>query len=194
VDESQILLLVLVAAVAIIALLIWLAMRKRRSTLLRDRFGDEYDRTVKQHGRRGPAEAALQERTKRVAQLDIRALTPQERTAFTQEWAEVKAVFVDSPPEAVLHADRMVAQMMVARGYPMADFDRRYEDLSVGHGDVARHYRAGHEITLRQGRGEAGTEDLRQAMKHYEALFDHLVGDVSDTVKHRPITRQAQTQ
>jgi hypothetical protein len=194
VDESEILLLVLVAAVAIIALLIWSAMRKRRSTLLRDRFGDEYDRTVKQHGRRGPAEAALQERTKRVAQLDIRPLTPQERTAFTQEWTEVKAVFVDSPPEAVLHADRMVAQMMAARGYPMADFDRRYEDLSVDHGDVARHYRAGHDITLRQGRGEAGTEDLRQAMKHYEALFDHLVSDVSDAVKHRPITRQAQAQ
>jgi hypothetical protein len=82
---------------------------------------------------------------------------------------------------------------MAARGYPMADFDRRYEDLSVDHADVARHYRAGHDITLKQGRGEAGTEDLRQAMKHYETLFDHLISDISDTVKHRPITRQAQT-
>ena len=176
-EQSEVLIFVLVAVVAVIALLIWAAMRKRRSTMLRDRFGAEYDRTVKVHGKRRPAEAALQERTKRVARLNLRSLTSQERTAFAQEWTEVKAVFVDSPPEAVLHADRMVATMMVARGYPMADFDRRFEDLTVQHGEIARHYRAGHDIAMRQGKGEAGTEDLRQAMKHYEALFDDLIGD-----------------
>jgi hypothetical protein len=193
-DQSQVLPIILIVVVVLIAIAIWAMTRKRRSAELRDKFGDEYDRTVQEHGKRAPAEAALHEREKRVAALDIRPLTPQERTDFTQEWTEVKAVFVDSPPEAVLHADRMVAKMMAARGYPMADFDRRYEDLTVDHADVARHYRAGHDIAAKQGRGEAGTEDLRQAMKHYEALFDHMLNDVSDTVEHRPITAPAQRQ
>ena len=121
----------------------------------------------------------LEEREERVAKLDIRPLTAQERGDFSREWREVKAVFVDSPVEAVHHADRLLATIMRTRGYPMADFDRRYEDLTVDHGEVARHYRDGHEITLRHERGQASTEDLRQAMIHFEALFDDLVNEVA---------------
>jgi len=192
-EQSTVFILILIAVVIAAAILIWLAMRRRRTHSLRDRFGDEYDRTVGTHGNRGKAEADLEARQKRVASLDIRPLSPQERSEFGREWTEVKSVFVDSPPEAVLHADRMLAKMMATRGYPMADFDRRYEDLTVDHGEEARHYRAGHDLAERSMRGEASTEDLRQAMKHYEALFDHLVSDISDTVQHRPVTRPAQT-
>lgn len=191
-EQGEIVILVLVGLVLLAAILIWLAMRRRKSAVLQEKFGDEYHRTVDTVGSRSKAEADLQARAKRVAGLDIRPLTPEERSSFTTEWQEVKAVFVDSPPEAVLHADRMLANMMSTRGYPMADFDRRFEDLSVDHGEEARHYRAGHDLAQRSTRGEATTEDLRQAMKHYEALFDHLVSDLSDTVKHRPITRPAQ--
>ncbi len=182
--------LALIAVVIIAAIMIIVAMRSRRTHALQDRFGEEYDRTLHEHGKsRAKAEAALHEREKRVAELDIRPLTPEERGAFTKEWNEVKAVFVDSPPEAVLHADRLTAQMLAARGSPMADFNRRYEDVTVQHGEIARHYRAGHDIVQRQGKGQASTEDLRQAMKHYEMLFENLVADISDTVKHRPVTR-----
>src|SRR5690606_37682329 len=81
--------------------------------------------------------------------------------------------------------------IMTARGFPMGDFDRRYEDLTVDHGEVARHYREGHDIVLRDGRGEASTEDLRQAMIHFEALFDDLVNEVTGVDKTRPVTRAA---
>ena len=191
-QSNEIVILTVIAIGLIAAIVIWLAFRRRHSNALRERFGDEYDRTVEARGGRGAAERDLEAREKRVAKLDIRPLTPPERERFTAEWHEVKAVFVDSPAEAVLHADRLLAQMMKTRGYPMADFSRRYEDLTVDHGDVARHYRHGHDLALRQERGEASTEDLRQAMKHYETLFDDLVSDFSDTVEHRPITRQAQ--
>ncbi len=191
-EQSTLFILILIGVVILAMIIVWLTMQRRRSDALKNRFGDEYDRTVGTHGNRSKAEADLEARTKRVATLDIRPLSPQERSEFTTEWSEVKAVFVDSPPEAVLHADRMLAKMMATRGYPMADFDRRYEDLSVDHAEEARHYRAGHELSERSTRGDATTEDLRQAMKHYEALFDHLVSDVSDTVKSRPITRPAQ--
>lgn len=173
-SEIVILVLVFVVIVVVAMALIWLAMRRRNTRILQTRFGPEYDRTLREMGRRGPAEAALEERARRVAELEIRPLTVQERKLFSDEWHEVKAVFVDSPPEAVLHADRLLARMMQTRGYPMGDFDRRYEDLSVDHAEVARHYRAGHDIAERQARGTATTEDLRQAMKHYEGLFDGL--------------------
>jgi hypothetical protein len=190
-SQGEIVILVLIGLVVLVAVAIWLTFRRRRSEKLRARYGDEYDRTVEVAGGRGPAEANLAAREKRVRELDIRPLAAGERQEFTAEWHEVKAVFVDSPAEAVLHADRMLTRMMQARGFPMGDFDRRYEDLTVHHADVARHYRAGNEIALRQNRGEATTEELRQAMKHYEALFDHMVSDVSDTVKTRPITAPA---
>jgi hypothetical protein len=142
--------LVIIAAVLVVALLAWYLMSQRRSNKLRDRFGDEYDRTVEDVGKRGKAEAALLEREKRVKSLAIHPLTFSERARFSEEWIEVKSLFVDSPAEATLHADRLLTNMMQARGYPMADFDRRYEDLTVDHAEVARHYREGNLLAQRQ--------------------------------------------
>ena len=193
-SEGGIFIAILVGLVLLVAIAIWLTMRRRRSDTLRARYGDEYDRTLSATGGRGAAEANLAEREKRVAALDIRPLTPEEREHFSGEWQEVKSVFVDSPAEAVLHADRMLTRMLQTRGFPMADFDRRYEDLTVDHAETARHYRAGNEIAMRQNRGEASTEDLRQAMKHYETLFEDMVRDVSDTVTTRPVTSTATRQ
>ncbi len=190
-SQSEILIAVLIGLILLVIIAIWLTVQRRRSDALRARYGDEYERTLEASGGRGPAEANLVARERRVKELDIRPLTTGERDGFATEWHEVKAVFVDSPAEAVLHADRMLTKMMQARGFPMADFDRRYEDLTVHHPETARHYRAGNEITLRQNRGEATTEELRQAMKHYETLFDHLVSDVSDPVETRPATAPA---
>ena len=186
-DVTETVLLIIVV-LAIAAVIFWLFMRRKRSDALRERFGDEYDRTIAVRGARSKAEADLEEREKRVARLDIRSLTQEERAGFSEEWAEVKAVFVDSPAEAVLHAERLLAKMMQTRGYPMADFERRYEDLTVDHGEVARHYRDGRALTARQKRGEASTEDLRQAMKHYEVLFDELVRDVVDAPRQQRLS------
>src|SRR5690606_27917424 len=139
-QQNEILILALIGIALVAGLVIWMAMRRRHTTALRDKFGDEYDRTLEEEGKRGAAEAALEEREKRVARLDIRPLTSQQRGDFSREWREVKAVFVDSPVEAVHHADRLLTTIMKTRGFPMADFDRRYEDLTVDHGEVARHY------------------------------------------------------
>ena len=179
-NSGEIMILVLVGVVILIVIAIWMAMRRRRTENLRADFGDEYDRTLDAKGDRAAAEADLADRKKRVDALDIRPLTVDERDTFAAEWHEVKAVFVDSPVESVLHADRLLAKMMSTRGFPMADFERRYEDLTVNHSDIARHYRTGHDVVVAQGNGNASTEDLRQAMKHYEALYDHLVSEVEE--------------
>ena len=192
-QSSTVSMLLAIAAVVALALILWAVLRGRRTTHLRERFGEEYDRTVEEQGRRAAAEADLQAREERVAQLDIRPLGAEERQAAITEWREVKGVFVDSPVEAVHHADRLLASIMKARGYPMADFDRRYEDLTVDHGEVALHYREGHEITERHRLGEASTEDLRQAMIHFEALFDDLVNEPAHDAEARPIRSRTPT-
>jgi hypothetical protein len=178
---------VLIGVVIVVALAAYFIFRNRRTAALRDTFGDEYDRTLDDAGSRAKAEAALHERQERVAKLDIRPLDERERSEFARDWRNTKAVFVDSPVEAVHHADRLLADIMQARGYPMANFDRRYEDLTVDHGEVARHYREGHDVVLRHGKGQASTEDLRQAMIHFEALFDDLVNEVSGEVDDPPV-------
>ena len=178
---------VAIGVVVIVALAAWFIFRNRRTAALRDTFGDEYDRTLDTAGGRAKAEAALEDRQERVSKLDIRPLNERERVEFSREWRDVKAVFVDSPVEAVHHADRLLGTIMTARGYPMADFDRRFEDLTVDHGEVARHYREGHDIVLRHGRGQSSTEDLRQAMIHFEALFDDLVNEVPEDTDARPV-------
>jgi hypothetical protein len=193
-ESTNITAFIAIAAVIVLAILIWGFVKRRRTQTLRERFGDEYDRTVEEQGKRGKAEAMLEEREERVAKLDIRPLSPPERDAAITEWREVKAVFVDSPVEAVHHADRLLASIMTARGYPMADFDRRYEDLTVDHGEVARHYRDGHEMTLRHERGQASTEDLRQAMIHFEALFDDLVNEVAHDDAAQPVRSRTRAQ
>ena len=185
---------VLIGVVVIVALAAWFIYRQRRTAALRDHFGAEYDRTLDTAGGKAKAEAALKEREERVAKLDIRPLDERQRVEFSREWRDVKAVFVDSPVEAVHHADRLLGTIMTARGYPMADFDRRYEDLTVDHGEVARHYREGHDIVLRHGRGQASTEDLRQAMIHFEALFDDLVNEVPEDSEARPVKGRERTQ
>ena len=169
---------IVVAVVVVAALIIAgiVSSRRRRSEHLKDRFGREYDRTLEAAGDRSKAEADLQEREKRVEKLDIRPLEPDERREFLDRWSDVQARFVDDPARAVAFADALLGDVMKARGYPVSDFEQRAGDISVDHPVVVEHYHKAHEIAVRHGRGEASAEDLRQAMIHYRALFDNLVG------------------
>jgi hypothetical protein len=64
---------------------------------------------------------------------------------------------------------------MRARGYPVGDFEQRAADISVDHPIVVENYRAARAIALANERGEAGTEELRQAIVHYRVLFEDLL-------------------
>lgn len=109
--------------------------------------------------------------------LSIRPLEPADRARFTQSWQNVQAEFVDDPEGSIGHADALLAEVMSARGYPVSNFEQMSADISVDHPDVVQNYRAAHEIALRHERGNADTEDLRQAMIHYRSLFEELVDD-----------------
>ncbi|WP_194955753.1 hypothetical protein [Tsuneonella amylolytica] len=191
-QPDQTTVIVIVAAILVAALILWFLYRSRRTAALRERFGeDEYDRTLEARGARGKAEDDLLAREKRHAKLDLRPLGPDERRRFTDDWHAAKHRFVDDPAKAVLDADRVIGGVMGARGYPVDDFDARYESLTVDHGEVARHYRAGHDIALAQTNGTATTEDLRQAMIHYEELFSNLAQEGPERPEGA-VSRQAQ--
>ena len=170
---------IVLAAVVIVAIavLVWLYVRKGRSTTadLRRKFGPEYELAVKQHGSERKAEAKLADRESRVEKLNIRDLDPMERERFSERWESVQSRFVDSPKGAVAEADDLVSSLMKTRGYPVSDFDQRAADISVAHPRVVENYRSAHEIALRVGKNAATTEDLRTAMIHYRSLFEELV-------------------
>jgi hypothetical protein len=172
--QPEIIVLIILAAVVLIAVAIVLAVR-RRSERLRERFGPEYDRTVEQAGGRRSAESELAARQRRVDSLDIRPLDLEARDEFARQWRDAQARFVDEPAQAVAIADRLVAEVMRERGYPVEDFEQREADISVDHPRVVQNYRAGHALSMAAQQGRAGTEDLRQAMVHYRSLFEELL-------------------
>ncbi|MBG0817546.1 hypothetical protein [Planomonospora sp. ID82291] len=165
---------VVVAVVAIIAVG-YAVLRQRRRHRLRDRFGPEYDRTVRERENRREAEQELLAREQRFDSLDIRPLTSEARQAYAKKWTEVQERFVDAPGFSVTEADHLVTSVMADRGYPTDDFEQRIADLSVAHGRTLDHYRKAHEISGRAVRQAASTEELRQAMVHYRALFEELL-------------------
>ena len=167
--------LVVVAALALLALGVWSFQRRKQSDRLKERFGPEYGRAVGDLGSRAKAEAELKARESRVDQLRLVALSPAEATRFSQAWSALQGHFVDNPKGVVARADQLVRELMLARGYPVADFDRRAADISVDHPAVVDHYRAAQAIAVRDQRGEASTEEQRQAVVHYRALFDELL-------------------
>ena len=177
-------LLIIVAIVAVLAIGGWLLYNKRRSDHLRSRFGSEYERQVEEKGSRSKAEADLAEREKRVSKLTIRPLSPADQDRFLDRWTKVQATFVDDPERSVDYADALLAEVMSARGYPVNDFDQKAGDISVDHPNVVQHYRAGHDIAVRHSRGEASTDDLRQALIHYRALFEELVTEREPAPEH----------
>ena len=152
--------------------------RKRRTERLRTQFGGaEYARAVEKGGTRRHGEAGLEERAQRVEGFHVRPLAASDRAHFVESWRGVQARFVDGPAGAVTEADHLLGDVMSTRGYPVSDFEQRAADISVDHPMVLENYRAAHEIALRQMRGQASTEDLRQAMVHYRTLFDELVNE-----------------
>ena len=167
----------IVVGVIVLAAVGWLVWQRQRSEQLRARYGPEYERTVTQVGDKRRAESELVKRQERVAQLDIRPLSAEQCTSYMQQWRTVQARFVDDPKGAVTEADRLVEDAMKVRGYPISDFDQRAADLSVHHPRVVDNYRAARDIAHRHRRGEATTEDLRQAMVYYRDLFEDLLED-----------------
>jgi hypothetical protein len=158
--------------------LLWHHLRTRR---LREQFGPEYDRTLQRAGGRKAGEAELLQRRRRHRELQLRDLDSSELAEFQRRWTDMQREFVDDPARAVHGADRLVVDVMSARGYPTDDLDRRADDLSVDHPHVAQHYRDARRVAKADKRGNASTEDLRRALTSYRALLEDLLDEKLNT-------------
>jgi hypothetical protein len=169
---------VVVIVIAVLALAAFAIMRRQR---LQRRFGPEYARVVAEQPNRSSAERELRAREQRHAELELKPLSPEDQQRYRQEWVGVQAAFVEDPGRAVNAADDLVTRVMRDRGYPTGDFDDRIQVLSVEHARTLDNYRQAHAISVANLRGEAATEQLRQAVVHYRALASDLLGvdDVS---------------
>jgi hypothetical protein len=173
--DNPVIIVLVIALIAAIGAAVWLYMRSRQTAALQNRFGSEYDRALETHHDQGKAERELRQREERIEHLNIRRLDPDERDQFADRWKRVQGRFVDDPTGATDEADELVGEVMAARGYPVGDFEQRAADVSVNHPRVVEHYRAAHAIALQNERGDADTEDLRQALVHFRALFEDLL-------------------
>jgi len=188
-ESWQIAVIVVVVLLVVSVGSIW--MRRQRTQRLTEQYGPEYQRAVDSAGGQRAAERELDARQERVKGFEIRALSPGEHDRYLASWKESQAHFVDDPSGAISQADVLVQEVMRARGYPMADFEQRAADISVDHPHVLDEYRAAHNIAERHATDGVETEDLRQAMVHYRALFEDLLETDSAPEEQEPPVREA---
>ena len=168
--------IVVVAVVALVAVV----ARNRRTAMLRDRFGPEYDRAVDSSEDRRAAEAELLARQKQRAQFDVKPLPEADRLRFAAEWRDLQERFLDDPAASADAADALVTRVMEARGYPMRDFDTQADLVSVDYPQTVENYRFAHAVQQRSQTQQASTEELRDALLRYRSLFDELLRPEGD--------------
>ncbi|MEU5179145.1 hypothetical protein [Streptomyces longwoodensis] len=188
--STGVIIALIVVAVVVVAVLVAMWVRGPRGAhSLKQRFGPEYDRAVARHG--GDKKAAEQELgalVERHGNLQRRPLEPAERERYEARWTAVQERFVDSPREAVVEADRLVAELAGARGYPDgAQYEEQLAALSVHHAHHVNGYRTVHGVAHSRTAGTAsgdgsgpGTEDMRTALIEARALFEDLLGSGHD--------------
>lgn len=195
-------LIVIVAAVIVVAAVLTLRGRgPQHGRSLKRRFGPEYGRVVARHdGDEKAAERELTERVERHGSLREQPLDPAERQRYEARWTAAQERFVDSPREAVAEADRLLAEIAEARGFPGGErYEEQFAALSVHHADHVHGYRRVHAVAGaranagRDGDGRENTEEMRAAMLDARALFEDLAGPARTREESRTPTDESHT-
>ncbi|MFE7446954.1 hypothetical protein ACFU7X_41615 [Streptomyces chartreusis] len=188
--STVVIILIVIAAVVVLGVTV-MALRTRGAQggrSLKRRFGPEYERTVARHdGDAKAAERELAQRVERHGGLRERTLETTEVERYEARWTAAQECFVDSPKDAVDEADRLLAELAQARGYPDgAQYEEQLSALSVHHANRVRGYRRVHRAARARAEGGPGTEEMREAMVEARALFEELVAV--------PVERHRETQ
>jgi hypothetical protein len=185
---------IVIVVIVVLGAVGFFARGQARRRGLQQRFGPEYDRTVESHESTREAEQELLARKKRHDELEIHPLDPAARERHLAEWRQVQERFVDAPETAVTEADRLLVLVMGERGYPTEGYEQQVSDLSVEHATTIDRYRKAHDISSRAEAKKAPTEDLRQAMVHYRALFTELLDTDEEAITNGRGTDGAVTE
>jgi hypothetical protein len=184
--QSPWLYVVIGAAVVIVAVIVVAAVaatrRRRERAALRSRYGPEYDHTLTQHRSTRAAVADLKEREQLHDALELRDLNDADRDLVRRHMAALQFRFVDDPADVLLQTDRVVTEVLRARGYPVAeDRDKAVRLFSVDHPDHAAAIRTAmagnHGDDL--DRMRATFLDVRRALAEVAGI-SYALDDVTD--------------
>jgi len=168
--------IIVVLVLVILGLILGLFFsRRQRLKRYQNKFGPDYDATVKSMGSHTKAQSEMDQRQKHVDSLDIRSLSLSEREKYLSEWKAVQVKFIDQPGPATVEADHLIMEVMQLRNYPVSDFEQRAADISINYPDLVTNYRQARTIAIKNEQHKADTEELRQALVHYRALFNELL-------------------
>lgn len=169
--------IVLIIVLVLVVIVVGGALYARRTAPQRQ-FGPEYDRLASEIGPQR-ARAEFAKRQRRVDGLDLKPLSAEQRAAYEARWEAAQERFIDSPAQAAQTAAELVTAVAAEVGYPIDDQEQLLADLSVRHGSYLDGYRTARRTTDRAQAGS--TEELRQALLDYRALFNDLLGAPTDT-------------
>ena len=185
-STGAIIAIVIVIALIVVAAVVAVATGQLRRARMRRQFGPEYDRLVRELGSK-KADAELAARRRRADELGIHPLSATQQASYSDDWTMVQERFVDAPAGAVSAADKLIWNVMRARGYPAGNRDASMEALSVYHAIPLQGYRQVREAKL----DSASTEDLRKALIQCRALFEALLGAPTGTLNRRELTTRS---
>jgi hypothetical protein len=193
VNTTTLIIIIVVAVVVILLLAILFAMRRRQAQRseeqrerTREEFGSEYERAAQERGSAEEAERELRERRGRV-ERQVEPLSEESTQRYEERWGEVERVFVDNPSRSIELADRTVSEILEECNFvsdPAQSDEETERSLAVMHPDVADDYREARRIRADVLAGrfpeessaeEETTEELRQAIRKYRAVYQRLV-------------------
>jgi len=96
----------------------------------------------------------------------LRPLAAEARERYVSDWDDLEAKFVDAPEQTVREAEALVMSMLRERGHPLTERDLPSE--------MQRARKLGYS-----SRGDR-TEGMRQALLHYRALMERMMGSTDD--------------
>jgi hypothetical protein len=100
----------------------------------------------------------------------LRALAPEARDKYMSEWDEIEMKFVDAPEQAVREAEALVMSVLRERGHPLTERDLPQE--------VQRAHKLGYT-------SKDKTEGMRQAILHYRAVVERMVGRGDQAIREQ---------
>jgi hypothetical protein len=111
---------------------------------------------------------------------------------YLDSWTSVQGTFVDHPTMALTTADKLVTELLSARGYPVADQDALIAQLTRRHRAEVPGYQKAKETLRATGNGSLdtstgpSTEDARVALIGFRTMSEELLTDAGATVPSRP--------
>ncbi|WP_053647074.1 hypothetical protein [Streptomyces sp. XY431] len=154
----------IVLAVAVLATAAALAvlLPQWNTRRLQQRFGPEYDRTVRAHGgRTREAEHELADRLRKARQLALTRLPQRRAEEVGNQLAALQELFVDDPARSLDEAVTLLDGTLDEIGFPAED---RLAVLSVDHAALVPDYRTARQVLERSRSERVGTEELRTAL------------------------------